>query len=267
MRLDRRTLTEREQDRLVDAAIVNLGDDGAAWNAQWALYLLRSSGEAAIPALEQALGSRDRQRRQLAAHILRERWHDGRARYGRPPLLSPYAPTDDLFRVTVEGLADDDLADLRGMSVRICNATDGLVFLAENGTRSAPYLEPGLGSHDLQQRFLSAVAAAFCGCGYLVDRAAPVLLEHLSSTSTAIGGDAAAAARALYLFGPPVLPYVRPLIASTDRQQADLARLITMDLETPNRPIGERRALNAVAGQVHDPATDLSIGALRGMLH
>lgn len=249
------------------AAIANLGDDDVPDNAQWAISTLQEIGDAALPLLEQALDSPDYQRRQLAAAILQ--WRCRRhTSYAEDGPIRPYAASPALFRVSVEGLADDtlplDRSRAQSRYTWISNAYDGLVFLAESGPAACPYLQPALHSTDPQQQALAAIIAGLIGDPSLLEEAVPILTRQLRKNT--VEGDAAAASRALFNFGPRVLPYVRPLVASPDKQQSDLARLLIMNFETPGQPIEIRRKLNNVTRLVADPTTDLSVFDIRCML-
>ncbi len=257
-RLEDGELSAHQRRWLARAAIRNLGDDKADWNASWASGVLWRIGDEALPLVEEALGSPDYQRRQLAAGFLRERWLLGTKDTWTRRQQSPYTPPDRLFEVTVEGLADDTL-DRAGVS----NAYEGLVFLARNPGRSGRFLEAGLSSGDGQQEYLCALTAGLIGDAGLIDRAARILIGGLRSDSRY--GNAAEATRALYCFGPGILPYIKPLTASDDRQLAQLARLIEVDLEEPWAPMERRRSLNHVTSLVADPATDLTIEMIREM--
>lgn len=264
-RAQNKTLTTAQARSVARAATAALRADDTSWNALHAMELLRLLGDDAVPALETALDSRDYQKRQLAADLLCTRVARGEDRWHWLGPLDPYDPPDRLFEVIVEGLGDDALPyDRIGAQPRttwVSNAFDGVVFLVEHAERARPFLAPALASTDTQAQFLGAVAAAFCGEVSLVDQAAPILIRHLKDN--VVGGDAAAATRALFLFGSGVLPHVRPLVAAPGKQEASLAKLIILDLEQPGRPLPERKALNTVTTVVADPATDLSIGQIR----
>lgn len=256
-------LGEWNRDRLARAAIRALRDDRRAGNGMWAMEILSNLGDRALPRVIAALDSKDYQQRQFAASILRERWETGQGvHYWRPRQPAWEAP-DRLFEVCVEGLGSDSLTG--GHQSWVANAYDGLFFLAVNPDRAPRFLIPALSSTDEQQRFLSAVTIGLCGSTEHTDRAAPILISNLISDQQ--GGNATIATRALYLLGPSVLPYLRPLVLSPDDQQARLATLILLDLGWPNAPRAIRYALNNQAtGAVLDPATDLTLSDIREQL-
>lgn len=260
-RMDRHELAGWQEALLIEAAIRNLGNDSARHNADWGIGILYQAGDSAIPAVEAALLSRDYQRRQLAAWVLINRWWDGHAdpstRF-QLPTKPPYVPPDALFRVVVEGLADDDL------NIDFPNASSGMGFLVQYGRGCAAFLLPGLRSADPQQRFLSAVCAGLMGATELVNDAGPILVEHLMSND--VESDAAPSARALYLLGPEVLPYVRPACECADGQAANLAKLIVMNMETPGAPRKVRRELNTATVIVDDPTLELDLDQIRSMV-
>lgn len=201
--------------RLLAASLVrDLRDDDVRFNAHRAMGLLRDLGVDAVPALERALRSDDRQQSQMAAAVLRN--------------LPAYAPCEDLVRVTIEGLRDDALpfqAAGGGRGVRysfVFNARDGLAYLVRHGPFIEPYLVAGLESDDEQQRLLSAVAAGLSRLDRLAQEAVPILLEHLKDNG--VPEDATMAAAALLHFGPEIAPLVERHWNAADPQQRKLIR-------------------------------------------
>jgi len=244
-------LTAGQAELIIPGLIEQLGADGHDWNAHRVMDLLRSLGPAAIPHLQEALRSSDWQRRQLAATLL------------RGPRFN--VPTDDLLRVTVEGLRDDmlpyDSTGSRPHTTWIDNANDGFQYLLDHADGVDRFLAEGMATGDAQQRFLCAAVAGITGKAPLMDAAVPILTRHLCDNDVA--NDAALAAGALFRFGPPVASSLEPLLNSEDRQQRDLAQLILLDLQGPPKTRAEkdaRRRLNRATDHVADPAVELYIG-------
>jgi hypothetical protein len=209
------------QERLlISTLIADLRCDGARWNAHRALELLPRLSSAA-PALHAALGSPDWQQRQLAAHLLR----------GWPGM----APTEELLRITVEGLRDDHLPYQRFPNSRrytttwVANAREGILYLSVHLDRAAPLVAEGLESDDWQQRFLCAAILGYGGGIEYVAAAAPILIPELADDGRA--ENARTAAGALYGFGEAVIPHLCRLRQSSDDQQRSLVRSILGDLE------------------------------------
>lgn len=244
------TLSARQSGAAIATLIRDLHDDGVAWNGQRAMYRLAALGVAAAPELERALGLGDWQTRQLAAHVLRG--------------IPWYEPSEALLRVTVEGLADDDLPRQRASAILkrreayswVSNAHDGVRYLVEYSERAGPVLAAGMAGTDVQQRLLCAVVAGFAGRADLIPVAGPILIGHLRANH--IGGDAKLAAPALFAFGKEIVPWLTPVLDSPDAQQRNLARLILIDLGVLHPPDpGERRRLNTICGSVEDPVLEL----------
>lgn len=208
-------LSAWQQPNAASLLVRNLRDDGITWNAQTSMDLLESLGDAAIPALEEALSASDWQQRQLAGSLLR-----------RMPM---YAPSESLLAVTVEGLRNDDLPrGRRGAFTYVWNARAGVHYLALNARDAEPFLQQGMQSDDMQQRFLCAVAAGFGGRVALIDDAMPILIEHLADNQ--IGGDATWSMRAIAGFGVDSVPRLEPFIESDDAQQDKAVRYLILRL-------------------------------------
>ena len=238
-------ISGRDAAWLARKLTADLRDDDRRFNAYWAMRLLPYLGLDAVTALERALSSDDYQQRQMAASVLRG--------------VAGHNPTDQLLRVTVEGLRDDQLPfDPRANGDTrfnyVFNASEGTRYLAATGHIAAPFLVEGLTSQDAQQRFLCALASGFGKCDELLPMAAPILIEHLADNRFI--GDATWAAPALFHFGPAVIPYLERFRDSRDEQQRDLVQLILLELAGPATTEAERhrrRALNTVTMRHANP--------------
>jgi HEAT repeat protein len=231
--------------RAFDLLVAQLRDDNVRWNAPRAMDELRRAGPSAFPALDSALVSNDWQQHQLAAHVLR-----------RNP---EYVPSQQLLAVTVEGLRSDDLPSKSEKGQRetytpVYNAGEGTRYLLDHAERAAPSLVRALNSDDPQQRFLAAYVLGCGGVGPAVDRAAPVLIEHLRDNE--VEGDAIMAAAALYRFGTCVTPFLLERLPANDMQQDQLIRLILLDMYDPPltaKALRERHAMNTITRSCLDP--------------
>jgi hypothetical protein len=156
--------------------------------------------------------------------------------------------------VTVEGLRDDDLKDLR-------NARHGVAYLLKHALAAREYLLTGMRGSDVQQRFLCAYVAAGAGLASLADDAAPILIDHLRHNS--IRGDRMCAVVALAHLGDAALPWLHAAAAEgNDAQQREAAAyLIALaahngDGPPPRMPRTATRAFN------HPLAQDPSVRTL-----
>ena len=202
-------LSGLSEKALAATLVRELRDDDVRYNARRAMWILSVIGDDAVPALESALRSPDRQQRQLTAHLLRQR--------------PGYGPTDDLLHVTVEGLADDDLR-----RAAVWNATVGEEYLALFPELVEPHLARGLQSTDEQQRWLCALVAVDTGRWILLDAAAPILVEHLKDNDRS--QDAKRSKLALLQLGHQAVPYLAPYRDSPDPQQRRLVREILAEI-------------------------------------
>lgn len=264
------SLWDRQGRWLERVAIDELRDDSIDWNSRWAMEVLEQRLEAATAGLETALDSPDRQCRQLAAHLLRDRSRRGRtaAKEHGLPSLSPYVPPDRLFAVTIEGLADDTLPwdSGRHRQTLIDNAYDGVGFLADNSARAESLCDKALDSGDRQQRLLSAAVLSFTAKDKRIDRVAPVLIEQLGSDEAE--GNAVLAAKALLALGPGALPFVDSGSESRDAQRAMSCELVRVRLLEPATLMEIRRKLNVIRRSFWDPLEEngwhwLSLGPKR----
>ncbi len=217
-RLNRQELSQDSVDRLCEVAIAHLGEDDIPGNGEWAMQALANIGDAAMPALEAALDSTDWQRRQMAAFLLRGECFEYVSVDGRTRPRLRREPSDRLIEVTVEGLRDDNLPydRRRGRETFLSNGFNGMAFLVCVGPRAVPACERALNSDDPQQRLLAAAALGMMGAAASIDRAAPVLINHLAGN--AVPGDANLAAAALLGFGPAALVHLEQCAKSSDAQ-------------------------------------------------
>lgn len=212
-------VSSRDATVLIPAFIRDLRDDDVNGNALRAIDWLERLGDQAVPALKRALNSDDWQQRQLAADVLRRN--------------RDYLPCNDLLRVTVEGLRDDDLpygpprpSAPHGTRTYIRNAFVGVFYLAQHPHDSEPFLATALHSDDDQQRLLAAAAAGMGGCHALMDDAAPILIRHLGK-----GGRYGWAIRGIQGFGPAILPRLVPVLHDEDPHRARRARELLMAMQ------------------------------------
>lgn len=201
-------------DRYVILLVRDLHSDGVRFNAENALDVLGEIGQPAVLHLRRALTSRDWQQRQMAAAVLH--------RLNVPP-------SDDLVRISIEGLRDDALPWGRKTNF-VFNARQGVRYLAEHAKVAEAQLIRSLQSADLQQRFLSAAALGFGGRSVAAEQAAPILIAQLRDNQ--VSGDALFAMRALYGFGSAVLEPLQAVMASDDRQQRELAAFLIWKLQS-----------------------------------
>jgi hypothetical protein len=208
-----------ETDHFLDLLARDLRADGLLNNGEIAFDMLQSIPALAMPALERALRSDDWQQRQLAAYLLRE---------------SQFAEaTDELFRVTFEGLRDPSLRRDRadGRYRGTSTATSGMWYLVPHAHELEPMLIEGLHSDDARQQLLSAAIAAHGGCHTLADEAVPILIEHLKDND--VSWDADTAMHALDRFGPLAFAQLDAMRDSPDRQQNKRVRRLLARLVAP----------------------------------
>lgn len=227
--------------------IADLRHDDVEWNAIAAHRRLRSAGPEADAALYEALDSDDRQQRQFAADLLRER--------GAPD-------TERLIEVTVEGLRHDRLPDdgQGGNCPSLANAQSGLRWLSSRTGAALPHLLRGLGSTDGQERFLCATLIAYGGHTEQIGVVTDELIAHVGSND--VPGDGLLAAHALWRLGEPALPFVRASMRWTDDQGYDLLRRIEWDITDPPRTHAdfEARMRDRRFSRVYrDPVVELRI--------
>lgn len=249
-RLAQRLFTLDQIEWIIPSYIDDLRDDDVCWNADGAIARLTAIGLPAVPRLDAALNSSDRQQRQLAAHVLRTILDD--------TAFNGFVPSDRLLAVSTDGLRSDTLPLDPGDELRphhylyINNAREGIDFLTRYADRAAPCLLAAMRSSDQQARFFAAVIAAQATPPTLLSDAAPILISHLKDN--AISEDAKFAASALRAAGPASLPYLHAAIHSSDDQQRTTAQFIALDLITePEESASLRRSLQHISTSFADP--------------
>ncbi len=225
-------LSESQVNRLVPVLVRAFRDDDIELNADlagsWLHTLVRHNHAGAIAALNEALTSDDWQQRQFAAHLLR---------YARPANVS-----DELLRVTIEGLRDDGTPsgyDATGKRWRplIQNAWEGISFLKENAARARPMLVEGLDSDDWQQRQLCAIIIVRAKLKDLYPTVMPMLIESLANND--IPQDAWRSQNVLIEAGAEALPWLEQYRDAIDGQQRIRVRRIMETIDRKARGIPE----------------------------
>ncbi len=248
-RLYRRSISPEEIQWLIPGLIHDLRsgtDDLTERQARWALV---SIGRPAMPRLEDALLSTDRQQKYNAAAALRDI-------HAQLPFCA-YPPSPRLLRVTAEGLRSDSNASL----VR----HGGVDFLIQYGEGSAPVLMGAMQGDDEQARLLAAGIAGMARLTDLLPIAAPILIEHLKDN--AISDDAKFASAGLLGFGPDVVPYLEAQQYSADPQLRSTSRLIALDLVSTDEDLPEaRRKTQVISTVLDDPARSGGPDGYRGEL-
>ena len=222
--------------------VAALADDDVRWNAQAALWELVGRGAAAVPELELALGSRDWQQRQMAAAALRR--------------VEGYAPSERMFVVCVEGLADDALpwGDSPRTFTHVANAYGSVEYLIRHAAAAEGFIAAGLHSGDAQQRFFCAYALGMAGRSGYAELICEVLAPHLNDND--VRGDAVLGVRALYLTGDAVAPFLKDAMADADAQGRRAIEVILLDLRDPPGSVEEMRERWGdlrITELVHDP--------------
>ena len=209
----------------LEGLVRDLAHDGVRWNALGALYKLRNAGEAAVPYLEAALRSRDRQQRQLAGIILYDQIEE---------------PSTRLIAVAVEALEHDrlpydpgspDSGDGGDRECWVNNAQKASRFLAEHPEAARPWLQRRLRVRDEQQRFLSACLLAWGKTDESVSSTVRVLCDHLQDNE--LPGDARVAASALASMGKDILPQLRVQFSASDEQARSILGFLIDEAENP----------------------------------
>jgi hypothetical protein len=226
--------------------IEQLRDDdirGNLLNAQSALF---THPDLTPEFLYNALNNEDWQIRQVVCQFIWNQSSDQR-----------FVITENLVRVTIEGLKDDttpfDRARHRGLVY--FNASFGVGKLIPIARDWSHLLVPILESDDGQQQFLAAYILARGGVYESVERISEILLPHLRDNT--IREDAKFAVYALGGMGPELLPYLKDALITADAQQRDLVQLLIVDIMDPpitQSEIESRARYNTITQTVHDPA-------------
>lgn len=236
-------LSARQVRWVIPALQRDLRKDGSPRNAHRAMEQLgHSLGAEGLAALERSLRAKDYQERQLAAEQLRRLCWDNS---DKNPVLAR-EPSDEVLRVTVEGLQSDTITYVNGGTD---NAWAGFSFLARFPERIGPFIVPGLKSFDRQQRLLCAALVAHAGLEAHYDAAAPVLIEHLAGG--VISGDAILAARALSWMGAGAAEVLVRVVSSGEAQQRQLGKMLLEDLGRGSVGGFERALYRHVHGRVY----------------
>lgn len=255
-RLNSGKLTDAQRKRAGRVCVRALGSDATPWNAMWSIVMLNGLGRDALPIVHAALNDPDRQRRQIAAHILRTRARRSLYRGPWPP-EPPEPPTPVLIRVSVEALISDALPydAATGRYTYVDNAFSALWYLLDNYPDARADVKAAIASSDMQQRLLAAAIVGLAGDDALAPEATRVLAEHLGDN--AIDGDARLAAAALYSLGPTARLTLVPFFNDADPQRRALARLICKDLDDEPWTDDDRaawRRVTSIAASVKDLA-------------
>ncbi|GEM_PF-1412284 len=252
-------------DELVD----QLRDDNIRHNLDRALPVLLSHPDLTPGFMYEQLEHEDWQVRQIMAREIWKHaspstiskgytWYLGRSSWERAPTNPDYPITEQLVRVTIEGLRDDttpyDFPRRRGLCY--ANASFGLSVLTPIAHEWSELLIRAMDSDDPQQRVLSATILGYGGVESAAQRACEILLPHLRDND--LYDDAKFCAPVLFAFGDVILPHLSEALPSADAQQRDLILLLIKNLKTPPRTDEERRAnarYNTITGSVHDPVS------------
>lgn len=258
-RMKGNTLSQWSTAQLDALAIRSLRDDSVVGNAEWAIDVLSERLAAKPGLLEEALRDPDWQCQQLAGTLLRQRYN--RENHGTKN-LSPSGfgerrtvVSDDLLRVSVEGLRDDRLPydqSMRRMTW-VFNAKSSFSFLIDHAERAEELLLAALGSDDEQQRWLAACVLGYAGAWHIADRVAPVLVEHLGANTRS--GDATACAAALFHLGHAALPVLEAARHDADSQRAKTAQLLVSRIRGDPLSSKDLRRLNVITSVLLDPST------------
>ncbi len=211
------------QQRFLEQLAHDLRDDAVRGNAIEATEQIDRLGDAALPALHEAVRSPDRQQRQHAFVLLAQA---DRQRGAAPP-------DDHLIAVAIEALRDDRYEVHGG------NAKTAVAYLARHA-RTSPKVEWEIvralrTTDDHQQRVLCAMLCGYCGFSRGMVDAYPILVECLADN--AISGDATAAGPAIAGFGSAVVPLLEATRRrSADAQQCTLIDALLFDLGAASAP-------------------------------
>lgn len=253
-----------------------LRDDDIRGNLRSARQALLTHPDLTVGFLYNALNHEDWQVRQVICFTIwqktadREAWtpksKSGEDWAGVDKHIYPadpaYTITEDLIRVTIEGLRDDttpyDHARHRGLVY--FNASFGVSKLIPVAHEWRHLLDQALESEDRQQQFLAAYILARAGVHQSVERVSQILLPHLRDNT--IHEDAKHAVFALGGMGPELLPYLKDVLATADQQQRDLVQLLMVNIMDPSFSDQEREQrshYNSITTTVQDPASQQSM--------
>ncbi len=225
------------------------------------MEVLSDLGDEALPCLEAALRDKDWQRRQAAAHLLRQKWMVGAGLTDELGPFQPWEASDALLDVSVEALRDDAANNWHAIGLN--NACSACAFLGAMNDRADPWLRRAMGSGDRQQSVLAAAAAACGGHTALYEPATAVLIDRLADNGDEYDG--AIAAYALFQIGPRVIPALGAHFDDTDGQRRVLSRHIAGSLGSDAPPLDDedRQTLKALErGAAGDLCRGLKTGSV-----
>jgi hypothetical protein len=182
---------------LIDASIQDLASDEVGSNLGSARWFLREHLERATPSLIAALTSGFKDQRHSG---------DEQQQEAIEGLLRSATVSRDVSERLVR-LALDDLRVTRSWY----RTGEAFRYVLRTAPLCESILAEGMKSDDARVRLLSAAAAGCTQRTALLEQAAPLLIEHLGDNL--IRGDAVVAARALWGFGPGVIPHVKGVLA------------------------------------------------------
>tara|TARA_R110002073_G_scaffold336260_1_gene531410 strand:+ start:172069 stop:173007 length:939 start_codon:yes stop_codon:yes gene_type:complete len=232
----------------LDELLEEFRDDDIRNNMRKAARVFWSHPDLTIEYIYSALNHEDWQVRQVIAfkiwNRLREKqiyrsnprnpdgsWNGGY--FETVPGDADYPVTEDLVRVTIEGLKDDTTPHdrVRRRGLLISNANLGTSILIPIAHQWSDLLIEAMESDDGQQRFLAAYILGRAGVAQSVERAAEILLPHLRDNY--IQSDANFSVYALGGFGTELEPILRDTLPSADQQQRSLIMLLLLNIRDP----------------------------------
>jgi hypothetical protein len=235
VRIQSGSITGFQAHVMANILVVELRHDTIHWNANEARDLLKRMWPDSAAALERELKEGDGQSRPVAAAVLRS---------------SSPIPSTALLEACVKDLADDSHEP--GNYIRGSNAFAAANYLILWQSEARQMLHEAMKSDDTHQRLLAAALCGFAGDTTAIDRAVPILAEHLKDNR--MSGDGMLAAPALFRFGPQVIPAIRPYQTAADTQLRKSVLHIIERLEHPKRGIYEcEHLMPRVTNRFHDP--------------
>lgn len=244
----------------LDELLDQFRDDDIRRNMQKASEFFWTHPDLTPEYLYAALNHEDWQIRQvICQHI----WIRSRSSDGSP--VKDYPITEDLIRVTIEGLCDDttpiDRPRRRGLVYY--NAQFGVSKLIPIAHEWSRELKAAMESDDPQQRLLAAYILGRAGVADAVERASQILIPHLRDND--LREDAKFCSFALGGFGPELLPYLRDAMPSADQQQRDLIGLLIVNIMDPPftpEQRSRRAEYNTITESVLDPTQEQARASL-----
>jgi hypothetical protein len=240
----RASLRDGRRSLMADAApiiIRHLRDNDVRFDAGGAMSALRVCGPKIAPLLQPSLQSYDMQERQIAASVLRS--------------FKDLPVTHELLAATVDGLKRDRLPyDPRtGRSAWVRNASEGVRFLVEHCDDAEDLLREAIRKGDRAQRFYCSCIAGFAQRRSLMHAAVPVLVDHLRDNN--IDNDGTWALRALWGFGPEVVPLLERWADPEDQQQCEsIAFLLErFGLQAAGLNASHAQTTQDLTNTTHDP--------------